>query len=141
MRRRHEQTQHGVLGTSRRRRRKSWSKSQETFQPAYQPATATNISAYVLCRPCPRDEQRSLRPVLQRRSTQVEETHYRDSKCRCDRNEDLHRHAFRSARRTTPVLEHIAPVLLLRDLDPALEWLPIPRTVLDCRERPRQCGR
>src|SRR5205807_10009495 len=86
---RHEQTPHGVLGISRRRRRKSWNKSQETFQPAYRPATATNTSACAPCLACPRDEQRSRRPVLQRRSTQAEETHYRDSKCRCDQNEDL----------------------------------------------------
>src|SRR5262249_21549706 len=141
MRRRHEQTQHGVLGMSRRRHRKSWNKSQETFQPAYQPATATNISAYALSRPCPRDEQRSLRPVLPQRSTQVEETHYRDSKSRCDRNAGSDPRACRSPRRTNPVLEHTAPAHLLQDLDPALEWSPVPRTVLDDHERPRQCDR
>src|SRR5439155_353507 len=113
MRRRHEQTQHGVLGISRRRRRKSWSKSQETFQPAYQLATATNISACVLYRPCPRDEQKSLRQVLQRRSTQVEETRYRDSMGLCDRNAGSDPRACRSPRRVNPVLERTAPVRLL----------------------------
>src|SRR6516225_7868670 len=133
MRRRRERTRHGVLEISRKRRRKSGNKSQEKFRPAYRPAMATNISACAPCLACPRDEQRSLRPVLQRRSTQVEETHYRDSKGRCDRSEDLHRHACRSARRATLVLRRIVAVRVLRDLGPALELLLSPRIVLDNR--------
>src|SRR5437867_11077333 len=141
MRRRHEQTRRGVLGISRRRRRKSENKSQEMFQPACLPATATNISAFAPYPACPRDEQKSRHPVLERRSTQVEETHYRDLKGRCAQNVDLHPHAFRSARRASRVRARIVRVRLLRDLDPALELSPGLQIALDGYERSRRCGR
>ena len=139
MRRRHAQKQRAALGTFRIRPQRSSSKLPATFRPACQRATAASISAYALCRACPRDERRSLRRAVRLRSTRAEVTHCRGLKCRCDRNADWRRRAYRSAHRADLSRGRIVPVRPPPDPDLASGWSLDPRISPDNLGRLRRC--
>ncbi len=140
-RRRHARTRRAVLRTVRTHRRTSSNKSRENFLPAYRPATVANISAFVPCPSCPKDEQKRRRSAPARSSKRRRAMNDRDF-CNRDRGNDRSgRHECRSQCRADRARAHNAIIPARQDRHLATGLFPSRRSVSDSRERLRQCGR
>src|SRR5256714_2776579 len=135
MRRRHERRLHAALENAENPRRKSWNRLQETFQPAYRPTTATNISASAPCPSCPRDGRklpRSGPPLSSKRRPAWDDPG-------CDNpgrgNDHLDRRGSRSQLRADQARKRNALILPRPNRYPEEEWYQVRQSATGTSER------